>query len=79
MSTPEAFSDEISIYPNPSNGFFEIIVPNEQPTLVEIFDNTGRRMKITRIQGKASFNISEYQAGTYIVRINGENKIIVKE
>ena len=79
VSTPEAFSDEISIYPNPSNGSFEIIVPNEQPTLVEIFDNTGRRMKITRIQGKASFNISEYQAGTYIVRINGENKIIVKE
>ncbi len=75
----EAAHNGLSIFPNPTSGIFEITLPNEHSTIVEIFDNTGRRLKITEVSGNAYFDISEYNAGTYIVRANGKNKVVVKE
>ncbi|MBQ1695350.1 MAG: T9SS type A sorting domain-containing protein [Bacteroidales bacterium] len=54
-------------------------LPSDKNTIVEIFDINGRRCDIITVSGSTEFDISNYSAGTYIVRANGRNKVVVKE
>ena len=71
-------SGKFSIFPNPTNGLLQIHLESES-SLVEIFDITGRRISISEISIDATIDISNYEAGTYIIRANGQNKVFVKE
>ena len=79
VSKENISSDDFCIYPNPTDGKIKIDLLSGQSSIVEIFDINGRRCEIITVSGSTEFDISNYSAGTYIVRTNGRNKVVVKE
>lgn len=79
VRTEEATTDDFCLYPNPTSGSLRIELPSDKNTIVEIFDINGRRCDIITVSESTEFDISNYSAGTYIVRANGRNKAVVKE
>ncbi len=71
--------NDFCIYPNPTNGKIKIELQSGQSSIVEIFDINGRRLQIMDVNGNSTIDLSNYKAGTYIVRANGRNKAIVKK
>lgn len=71
--------NDFSIYPNPTDGKIKIDLLSGQSSKVEIFDINGRRLQIMDVTGNSTIDLSNYKAGTYIVRANGRNKAVVKE
>jgi len=70
--------NEISIYPNPSNGIFTIEGENIQK--VEIIDLAGKTIKQFVINNEQLiFDLSNNTKGIYTVRIITDNSIIVKK
>lgn len=60
---------QFAIYPNPSNGFIQIIGLKEQ-TLVTIYNSEGEEIK--HVQAIDSFNLSDLPNGNYQVKINNQ-------
>lgn len=71
--------EDFCVYPNPTRGKLKIELPNDKNTIVEIFDINGQRLDIKNVSGSADIDISDYSAGTYIIRAIGRNKVVVKE
>ena len=71
--------NNISIYPNPTNG--EFIIENQQEiSKIEIFDITGKSVKQLLPNSKnVSVNINNQANGIYFIKIISENKIITKK
>jgi hypothetical protein len=72
-------SKGISIYPNPSNGLFNITV--ESNMSLEVYDITGKLMNTQLLNGASSMQINE--AGIYFLRFSNEDgtstqKVIVQ-
>ena len=65
-------NSEISIYPNPANGHF-FIQSKEPIGQVEIFDMTGRSMKVLDTIKEGKVDWSDLAAGTYFVQIRTGN------
>ena len=79
VSKENISGDDFCIYPNPTGGMIKIEFPSGQTSIVEIFDINGRRLQIMDVNGNSTIDLSNYKAGTYIVRANGKNKAVVKE
>ena len=79
VSKENISSDDFCIYPNPTDGKIKIDLLSGQSSIVEIFDINGRRLLIMDVIGNSTIDLSNYKAGTYIVRANGKNKVVVKE
>lgn len=69
----ELFEQEkINIYPNPSNGIFNI--ENDNITKIEIFDLVGKLiLKQENEFGVSSFDLNQYPAGIYLIKILNKN------
>lgn len=82
LENPEA--NGFSIYPNPANNVLNIIIP--QNTIVSgysIFDITGKVLANGQLGSQNTIDISGLSAGSYMVKLAGENtqmtKIFIKE
>jgi hypothetical protein len=66
-----AFEKNISIYPNPNNGYFTIEAKEEET--VKVFDLVGKLIYTSNLTiGKNNIDISSYKAGIYVLyTING--------
>ena len=63
---------KINIYPNPSNGIFNI--ENDNITKIEIFDLVGKLiLKQENEFGVSSFDLNQYPAGIYLIKILNKN------
>ncbi len=67
---------ELKIYPNPTNGTFEI--SGLKIGTIEIIDSQGRTVK-QMIPNGNSFSISELSSGIYFVKITSENIFTTKQ
>ncbi|MGQ0828123.1 MAG: T9SS type A sorting domain-containing protein [Bacteroidota bacterium] len=69
---------EISIYPNPNNGNFQLTVPtqNSENATIKIFNVFGERVFIEQLEKSANNNIllSDLSNGIYFVNILSDNK-----
>lgn len=74
--------NNVFIYPNPSKGIFNISLGNIQPTEIEVYDLTGKK-----VYAKKELQISNYEAkidlsnltqGIYFVKIINNNQSTVK-
>ena len=61
----------ISIYPNPSNGNFQVALSNEQAAEIKIFDVTGKLVLSQSINGNTNINASSLNEGIYTISISG--------
>ena len=70
----ENISENISIYPNPSNGM--ITIDGNNILSIRIYNTEGKEI----YRGNSStFNFSKYQRGNYLVRIRTESGVLVKK
>ena len=69
----ELFEQEkISVYPNPSNGIFNI--ENEGSTIIEIFDILGNQITTQKANvGDTMVDLNGFTAGIYFAKITTEN------
>lgn len=74
-----------SIYPNPSNGVFTVSSDEANTYTIEVINILGEIVSVKTIEGiiNETFNISDYNAGLYFVKVSNESsenikKIIIK-
>ncbi|HSI90305.1 MAG TPA: T9SS type A sorting domain-containing protein [Adhaeribacter sp.] len=69
---------QISVYPNPSAGIFNVTAPNGKYT-IEVADLTGRTILKQNANGtSARLNLSEAAKGIYLMKITSEGSIATK-
>lgn len=76
------FEATIGIYPNPSNGIFNIVIPNAENCKVQIFDVLGSEIKSFSTQSDVDtyeIDLSTYAKGIYTVQFISEGNIIKKK
>ena len=71
----------IEVYPNPTRGEMQITSYELQVTSIEIFDIYGNNIKThtSNLLSQISFNISNFSAGVYFIRINTSEGEVVKK
>ena len=60
----------MSLYPNPTDAIFSIVVPNEVVKQVRIFDVTGKMLLDTQ---QTTINVSSFSSGIYLINIETES------
>lgn len=74
-------TEEITLYPNPSNGITTILIPDlESPMNVQVFDFTGRLVKEFQILEKlSSVELHELSVGVCLLRFTTNENTILKK
>ena len=72
--------DEINIYPNPleKGQLLNINSMSQKSKTIQIFDISGRMVLNKNING-SQLDVSVLESGTYIVKVEFENKISTKK
>ena len=82
LSTNEFQLKNISIYPNPSSGLFNITSGDKKINDVIVYDITGKKLMSILSYAKGNFqnilDLSSLSSGTYFVEIQVENQKIIK-
>jgi hypothetical protein len=80
INTPESNAvaeinvDNVNIYPNPTNGMFNI--QNVRGADVEIFNMVGQRVfAANEVNENLTVDLSSYAEGTYVVRVSGVSTV----
>ena len=71
-STDFEAGKEIKIYPNPSNGIFNILA--QENISIELYDVVGKLIMNQKLSiGTNSFDISNFNAGVYLLKVTNNN------
>ena len=74
--------NNIAIYPNPSNGIFNISLGNIAPSLIEVYDLTGKiilsKKDVVISNAETAIDLSSASQGIYFVKIVDTKNQIVK-
>ncbi|MBP6039037.1 MAG: T9SS type A sorting domain-containing protein [Flavobacterium sp.] len=74
--------NNVFIYPNPSKGMFNISLGNLQPTGIEVYDLTGKKVyekkEVTISNFETKIDLSNVTQGIYFVKIIDNNQSTVK-
>lgn len=73
----------LNIYPNPASNKITIEIPEKYVSsgLIDIYDQTGRKLLTIPIENKSLINIdiSKFSNGIYIVQIKNNNDIVIQK
>lgn len=81
LDLPEK-TEAVNIYPNPSNGKFNIEFNNNSAEKITVFDALGKvviESKVSENSNNQSLDLSDYSAGIYFVKVNAGEEIIMKK
>jgi hypothetical protein len=80
LSTNSIDLEEISVYPNPlkKGQLLNINSMSQKSKTIQIFDISGRMVLNKNING-SQLDVSVLESGTYIVKVEFENKISTKK
>jgi hypothetical protein len=73
----ETIWEDLKIYPNPSKGLFNISYFDTAPLRIEIYDLSGKQLKITN--GTNQVDLSGYVKGIYFAKIQTEIISVTKK
>jgi len=74
----DQYSGEISVYPNPTNGLFNVNGIND--CKIEIMDISGREVYNSyTTSNNTSIDISDFDKGVYFVKIVKENEVVYNQ
>ena len=70
----------VSLYPNPSNTFFQLSLGNAESHRIEIYDISSRRVfDVTQDQrGTITFDVNNYAPGYYFMRIHLDSRVLLQ-
>ena len=75
--------ENIAIYPNPSEGIFNIAMGTINPKTILVYDIIGKivysKSEFETNQSNVAFDISDVSAGVYFVKIISENKSVTRK
>ena len=84
--TEQSFGQVFQIYPNPANESLSILLNEKESAIIEIFDQTGRRVHSQKSSTEVlniEMNVSEFSAGIYTVKViqanHSSSQIFIKE
>lgn len=78
----DPIDNSINIYPNPTNGKFNIDFKEESVQAITVYDSVGKVVSETKTETNAttaSFDLTNYPAGIYLVKINAGEKVVMKK
>lgn len=81
LSHEEFSSQNITIYPNPNKGTFEVSLEGiEEEVTIEIYNSLGKVIESKQtLQGQnLKFNLSQYKKGIYLIKVVTGEKVISK-
>lgn len=82
LSSEKFELNNVFIYPNPSKGIFNISLGNLQPTGIEVYDLTGKKVyekkEVTISNFETKIDLSNVTQGIYFVKIIDNNQSTVK-
>ena len=70
--------DGISVYPNPSEGVVTIENTNNDQSVVEVFNVSGRKVLVKDITSTSTIDLSGNGTGVYVVKVSNENGSMVE-
>lgn len=72
--------NDIAVYPNPSNGLVTISYGTLEPTLIEVYDVSGKLIltKDNLSTTQTNIDLSTVSQGIYFIKISSDNQNIVK-
>jgi hypothetical protein len=77
----EEFKNEVSIFPNPSQGLFNIKWPSNEETKIEVFNYLGQKIfeeqRVT--SGSYTLDLNRKSKGIYLVKIQSQGKVAHKK
>ncbi|MCI4670920.1 MAG: T9SS type A sorting domain-containing protein [Bacteroidia bacterium] len=68
--------EEITLYPNPSSGIFQLIAPDLKIEKISVFDLRGREILT---HDKPILDLSPYQNGIYFIKIESNLGASIKK
>jgi hypothetical protein len=75
--------ENIAIYPNPSEGIFNVAMGTMNPKTILVYDIIGKivysKSEFESNQSNVAFDISDVSAGVYFVKIISENKSVTRK
>lgn len=76
----ETSTSTLSIYPNPSNGFFTVKMNTTAKTVVEVYNMIGKLVYSTQLNNNmATVDLSNQSAGVYSMKVISGNTTTVKQ
>ena len=70
--------DEITIYPNPSDGVFNLMFRNDQIRMIEIYEISGKLLRTKQTSGaRAHLDLSDCSPGYYMIKIGNHTCSII--
>ncbi len=72
-------TDQLSIYPNPANGIFNIETGSGDKATIEVIDMLGQLVKSYETTGKSTLVLTGYPKGIYLVKMNINGKQVSKK
>ena len=75
-------ANQVAIYPNPSNGIFNIGFGNLSPNKIEVYDISGKlilqKNSLEVTNNQTNIDLSNTSTGVYFVKISTDNNTITK-
>jgi hypothetical protein len=82
LSAENFEANQIAVYPNPSNGIFNIAFGNLNPNKIEVYDISGKlilqKNQLEVSNNQTNIDLSNTSDGVYFVKISTENNTITK-
>jgi len=78
LSVNDITLDGISVYPNPSEGVVTIENTNNDQSVVEVFNVSGRKVLVKDITSTSTIDLSGNGTGVYVVKVSNENGSMVE-
>ncbi|MDB4324440.1 T9SS type A sorting domain-containing protein [Crocinitomicaceae bacterium] len=72
----EELDDKIKIYPNPSNGIFNVSVKDIDLNLIQVYNTIGQTVYYSSFSSQGNIDIVGLSSGYYILEISGNSKMI---
>ena len=75
ISAVEESGSSVMVYPNPSNGTFNLNLGTGQWS-VEVYDITGRKVYENRMDGRSVLDLGKCKKGLYFLKATGMNRVM---
>lgn len=78
LSVKETKLEGVSVYPNPTNGVVNISNSNGTENEIRVYDVTGKVVITKTVSTATSFDLSQFGAGVYVVKVSNDNGQLVE-
>lgn len=75
LSLQEHQLGKVSVFPNPNNGSFTIVIPSDATAMLEVYDVLGKKMLQQKVFTNQTISTNNWAKGIYLAKTISENNI----